>query len=229
MWTVFFDIDCTLLRSGGAGLATILELMKTNHGANTLPDIQLHGRTDFSIWQELYDKLDLTFPSSIAPMIEAYCDRLADALNETSGTLMPGAKELLIRLDARSDVASGLLTGNAHRAAMIKLKHFDLHTLVSPFGGFGDRNASRNDVAALAVDSAQHVLGGSFDLQQCWVIGDTVRDVECAKSVGAKAIAVATGNQTQDELKLANPDIVVADLSDVDFIEQAITGTVSVT
>lgn len=224
MWTIFFDIDCTLIRTGGAGLETILELLRTQHGATELPEIKLHGRTDFSIWQELYEKLGLPFPNDIKPMIDAYCDRLADALGRTKGTMMPGARELLTRLHARDDVANGLLTGNAHRAAMIKMQHFDLHQLVMPFGGFGDHHANRNDVAASAVESAKEVLGDAFDIERSWVIGDTDRDVECGKSIGAKVIAVATGNQSQDQLKQSNPDLVVADLSDIDYIEQVLTG-----
>ena len=227
MWTIFFDIDCTLIRTGGAGLQTILELMGSHHGTTELPEVQLHGRTDLSIWQELYEKLQLEMPSDIKPMIEAYCDRLVDALGQTQGTMMPGARELLTRLHAREDVASGLLTGNAHRAALIKMQHFDLHELVLPFGGFGDRHTNRDDVAALAVESAREFLGDAFDLQRTWVIGDTDRDVQCAKSIGAKVIAVATGNQSQDHLKRSNPDLVVADLSDVDYIEQVLTGSVS--
>ncbi len=225
MWTVFFDIDCTLLRSGGSGLETIRQLMHERYDIDKLPDIELHGRTDFGIWQELFEKLNIAFPDDLSPMIDSYCTRLETEIGNFKGQLMPGVPDVLARLQPRDDIALGLLTGNAKRAAMIKVEHFGLAEYFQPFGGFGDQHPDRNDVAAQARQSAQEHLGDRFDPDKMWVVGDTIRDVECGQSIGAKVIAVATGNQTLEFLRESNPDLAVSDLTDGDLIEKTITGS----
>ena len=141
---------------------------------------------------------------------ELYWRYLPQALAETEGELLPGVSELLESLSQRADVALGLLTGNAHVPAYHKLKHFQVDRYFE-FGGFGDREVCRNEVAALAKNASQDYLGAKFSENQVWVIGDTVKDIECGRSIGAKVVAVETGGGSRAELATAKPEIQVAD------------------
>ena len=124
----------------------------------------------------------------------------------------PGIPALLVQLGRREDVVPALLTGNIRDGAAAKLQFFDLWEHFH-FGGYGDDHESRNDVAAQAVADAQRHLGDHFHDCEVWVIGDTVHDVECARSVGARCLAVATGGATIAELRGAGPDLLLNDLT----------------
>ena len=126
---------------------------------------------------------------------------------------LPGVVTLLERLAKRSDVTLGLLTGNFREAARIKLEHhaIDQHF---HFGGYGDHHHDRDDVARVAFDEARRHLGCEIHPQSVCVIGDTPSDVKCARAIGARAIAVATGMFNVDELARTDPDELYADFSD---------------
>ena len=110
------------------------------------------------------------------------------------------------------DIHLGLLTGNVERGARIKLAHFGLWDLFS-FGGYGDNHFERDDVARTALAQAERHVGRSVPPDQVWVIGDTPLDVQCARAIGAKAVAVATGWHTIEELQQSKPDYLYQDLS----------------
>jgi len=118
----------------------------------------------------------------------------------------------LVKLESIPEIELGILTGNAERAAEVKLKHFGLEKYFR-FGGYGDHHADRNDVARLAMESAQKVLGEEFEAEQLWVVGDTVNDVNCARSINAKVIAVETGGGDPDVLRASNPDCQLVSLA----------------
>lgn len=214
MNTVFLDIDGTLLLTGGAGLRSIAEIMRQHYGVGALPKVEVHGCTDFGIWRELFAKLELPFPNDLTPLIDEYCQLLDQHLDRSKNELLPGVEELLRQLVDADDIETGLLTGNAKNAAYIKLHRFGVAEYVGDFGGFGDRTANRNEVAALAVESARAALDDRFSVEQSVVIGDTAKDVECARSIGAKVVAVATGGQSLTQLEEAGADVVLEDLAD---------------
>lgn len=224
MWTFLLDIDGTLLKTQGAGLKAIRELMSQRYGVHQLPDVQLHGCTDHGIWNEIFRKLEIPIPHSLGDLIADYCLRLDDKIQESPGELLPGVLELMQKLSNRPDVAVGLLTGNAKRAAEIKLRKFELQSLFDPFGGFGDQFSDRNDVAKAAADSAHSFMGAKFSRRRCIVIGDTSNDIRCARSIGAKVIAVCTGGQEKDVLLSASPDLVLDDLTGHDQVLALIDG-----
>ena len=222
MWTIFFDIDGTLIRTGGAGLKAMSRVMSDKCGVDKLPQVTVHGRTDCGIWQDVFAELNMQPPVNLEALIDDYCDELQRALNRNEGTELPGVRPLLRELHGRGDVCCYLLTGNARRAAEIKLAAFGLSEFFvradsELIGGFGDSTGCRNEVARLALESA-HRYSDNFEIERAWVIGDTIRDVECARSIGSKVLAVQTGGDSRQTLLDSQPDLVVSDLSKVDEV-----------
>ena len=125
---------------------------------------------------------------------------------------MPGVIGLLNHIATRPDVTMGLLTGNFAEAARIKLEHYSIDHHFG-FGGYGDTHPNRDDVARVALSEACRHLGRDVDPRTVCVIGDTPSDVKCARAIGARAIAVATGMFTFDELALTEPDELYHDFS----------------
>jgi phosphoglycolate phosphatase-like HAD superfamily hydrolase len=133
------------------------------------------------------------------------------------GAVLPGIVPLLDRLQSRDDVLVGLLTGNTRRGASLKLRHFGLDHYFD-LGGFGDDHVDRIDVAREALAAVTSRMKGVVDVNRMWVIGDTPGDVRCGRAIGAKVIAVATGDSTHEELAATNPDHLARDFSDVEVL-----------
>ncbi len=219
MWTILLDIDGTLLTTNGAGLRSIRLAIEELYGIDLeMPQIAVHGRTDFGILHDLLRDVNVPWQSNLTRLFEVYCKYLKENLGRFQGRVMPGVVNLLTALQWRDDVALGLLTGNCQGAAYAKMEHFALNHFVDGFGGYGDRSPHRNQVAALARKAAAAHLQASFDSNRVWVIGDTVADVQCARSIGARVLAVATGGTRIDELERLQPDICVSNLSATDQI-----------
>ncbi|MEM9657582.1 MAG: HAD hydrolase-like protein, partial [Planctomycetota bacterium] len=148
----------------------------------------------------------------------SYVDRLPDALKRREGRVLPGVADLLSSLRGREQVLLGLLTGNVRDGAQAKLAHYELVEEFA-FGGFGDESTDRNDIAAAALREAERRISpGSSDsttqLIGTMVIGDTVHDIRCARSIGALAVAVPTGGTPADLLQAEQPDLYVETLED---------------
>jgi phosphoglycolate phosphatase-like HAD superfamily hydrolase len=214
MYIILFDIDGTLLNSGGAGKAAIEAALLEDFGLPALrTQVSYSGRTDRSIIRDLLRFHELAeTPENFARLIAGYLRRLPDSLRQQQGKILPGIAELLQQLAKRDDVVLGLLTGNLVEGAKLKLGHFGLFDFFA-FGSFGDRHWERNDVAREALEAVRKHLDGEVDPSQIWVIGDTPLDVACARAIGAKAVAVATGWHSLDELAQCHPDVLLPDLA----------------
>src|SRR4029434_4247922 len=128
--------------------------------------------------------------------------------------------ELLAELHQRGDIALGLLTGNLRDGARHKLAHYRIDHYFQ-FGGFGDQHCDRNDVAREAVAALTMHSAIEIQTDDIWVIGDTPLDIQCARSVGVRVLAVATGMHSVTELAVEQPDLLLPDLSDAtDFVLQ---------
>jgi phosphoglycolate phosphatase len=134
-------------------------------------------------------------------------------LPERNGQVLPGVNSLVQRLTDHEHVAMGLLTGNVREGAKIKLEFFGLFHHFE-FGGYGDHHPDRDDVAREALRSLDEFSKGRVNGDQIWVVGDTPADIRCARAINARAVAVATGGYSTDELRLADPDHLLDDLSD---------------
>lgn len=211
-----FDIDGTLLSSGGAGKAAMQEAFCESFRIQGIFEgLQTAGRTDRAITKDLFDyhehemsdeNFDLFFTT--------YKKKLPVHLSQSEGSILPGVKKLIEALHAREDVDLGLLTGNYAEGAELKLSHFGMFDYFE-FGGFGDNHLERDEVAreALRVITDRHV---EFTPERIWVIGDTPADVQCGRAIGAKVIAVATGIFSYEELEKTEPDYLYHDFSDTD-------------
>ena len=214
-----FDIDGTLLNTGGAGQRAMeLALLALFGHQGPYENIPTAGRTDRAITTDLFRCHGVEADDAIwNEFIPAYLTHLRDVLAELEGMVLPGIVALLDHLTDRNDVVLGLLTGNFQQAAWIKLEHYGLHPHFA-FGGFGDDHVSRDDVARIAFSEAERFLRRSVDVDRVVVIGDTPSDVTCARAIHARAIAVSTGIYKEAELAAAKPDHLVPDLSDLRIV-----------
>lgn len=215
MHLCFLDIDGTLVSTGGAGQAAFVVTLAKDFGiaGASSANVAFAGRSDRAITMELFDR------HGIEPTDEAwlrfrtaYVDRLAEILPEYKGRVLPGVVALLEALAARGDTALGLLTGNLRQAAQHKLSHYGLWHWFH-FGGYGDEHLDRCDIAAAALTAGREHLRGTAH-RELVVIGDTPNDIRCARAIGARAVAVPTGNTSIDLLRAAEPDVLVETLED---------------
>jgi phosphoglycolate phosphatase-like HAD superfamily hydrolase len=214
MHLFLFDIDGTLVNSGGAGKAAIEDALTGEFGVAVRAQVPYSGRTDRAIAGDLLRLHDVE--DSLANwrrLMHAYLRRLPTALASHRGQVLPGIAPLLQHLGGREGVALGLLTGNVREGARLKLGHFGLFHHFA-FGGFGDEHTDRDEVARSALAAAHGHLNGAAVPGRTWVIGDTPLDVRCARAIGARVAAVATGWHSLAELEAARPDLLLTDLSD---------------
>ena len=228
MYIALFDIDSTLIRTRGAGRAAFAETFRADFGIEQLHgEISFAGRSDRAIVREVFAQHGIEDrPGTWRRFLQGYLQRLERTLATRRGSLLPGVLPLLRAVRERSDVAVGILTGNVAAGARLKLRHYGIDAFFD-FGGYGDHHTDRGGIAADALGAADAYLRATHRLAAepalTTVIGDTPEDVRCARSIGAKAIAVATGNSSLSELTAAAPDRAFPDLTDRDAVLGVIT------
>jgi phosphoglycolate phosphatase len=209
-----FDIDGTLLSSGGAGKAALEAAFSQEFGVPLRHHVPYAGRTDRAIMRDLFRLHDMDdSAANTGRLMEAYLARLPASLTAHQGRVLPGIAALLDWLATTGRFSIGLLTGNIRAGAKVKLGHYGLYDRFA-FGGFGDHHFDRDDVAREAHAQIHAHLGRPVASDKIWVIGDTPLDVKCARAIGARVVAVATGQHSVAQLQAAAPDVVLADLSD---------------
>ena len=215
MHLVFFDIDGTLISTGGAGGRSLRAAFSSLFEIEQPGDVPFSGRTDRGIANNLFrlHGIDDTH-EQWTRLRDEYLRRLPEQLEACTGRVLPGVRQLVQALQDCDDVALGLLTGNVREGARIKLGHFGLFAPFD-FGGFGDHHVARNDVAEEALQAGKGHVG---EHDEVWVVGDTPLDVECARAIQAKSLAVATGIHDREELAGSDPHYLCDDLSDVDAV-----------
>lgn len=215
---LLFDIDGTLIESAGAGGGALLESLSRQFGVQNPQRVPLHGRTDRGILDELLEANGLEpNPENRARFRGAYFDCLPDILAARSGRVLPGVRELLDGLSEIPGAVKSLLTGNMERSAWMKLRHF---ALAQHFSGgiFGDEHACRKALGGQALAMLERQGHRSISASEVVVIGDTTLDVECAKAIGCRVLAVCTGGCSRDQLVEHGADHVVDDLTDTDHL-----------
>jgi len=220
---VLFDIDGTILHSGGAGENALRLALKDRFGRDDdLAKIEIAGKTDAAIARQIFAMQGIEpTPENLAQFFDGYLLHLEKLLPKTSGHLLPGILQLLEKLRARRDVALALLTGNLARGAELKLRHYGVWHFFE-FGAFADDSHDRNELGRFACARARDAHGTEFSCDRIFVLGDTPHDIACGRAFGAKTIGIATGSYTREQLAKCAPDFLFDDLSDIDAVLAAL-------
>jgi phosphoglycolate phosphatase-like HAD superfamily hydrolase len=213
---VLFDIDGTLLVTGGAGGAAWQRAFDQLYGVEA--DVAEHtdaGMTDPEIaailFREVIGREGTAEERSRA--IGCYLKHLPETVAESEGyRIMPGIDELLDRL-IDSGILLGLVTGNIEAAAHIKLSRGHLNRFFS-FGGYGSDSADRTEVTEAALRRGELVSGGILTEGACIAVGDTPRDIKAGHGAGIKVVGVATGSYSLDQLEQAGADWPISQVSE---------------
>ena len=216
---ILFDVDGTLLLSGGAGARALnIAFEHIYRIPNAMRHVEPHGKTDELIVQEMFHSHlgRCGSESEMKVLLENYLEILPrTVMNSTNFHLMPGIPYLLSYLKNRKDVLMGLGTGNIEQGARIKLSRGGLNKFFS-FGGFGSDSGDRAELLEAGFLRGEAIIQKEFPRRSIsrWVIGDTWRDVTAGRACGAKTMAVATGGDSLYELANASPDFLFATLED---------------
>ena len=223
---VLFDIDGTLVNTGGAGRLGLEAAFRSVFGIEDISGptsrVRFDGKTDPAIIADIARAAGIEAGSVEARYAEiqaAYLDALRAelALPNPRRLVLPGVKALLELLSARPDVFLGLVTGNIEEGARVKLDAFGLNRYFVD-GGFSSDHPGRSEIARIAHQKLSRRAAFRFPVDRVMVIGDTELDVACARANGFRAIAVASGSTSRELLLAAGPDAVLADLSDADAV-----------
>lgn len=212
---ILWDIDGTLTLSGGAGMRALEAALRREFGRDdSLAKIDFAGRTDVWIMRQIFTQVGLPdHAANLARFLDAYLAELPAALHNPGNRVLPGVPAALAALAAHSGCVQALLTGNIERGARLKLGHHHLSHYFA-FGAFADDGEVRNDLGPVALRRARERHGVEFPPDRVFVIGDTPHDIACGKVIGARTVAVATGQYTTDNLRAAAPSAVLPDLAD---------------
>jgi phosphoglycolate phosphatase len=209
---VLFDIDGTLLVTGGAGAVAWQRAFLELYGVEANIEEHTHaGMTDPEIAEIVFREVIGRDGSEAerAEAIAGYLSHLGDAVAESSGyRVMPGVEELLPRL-AEQGVLLGIVTGNIESAAHVKLARGDLNRFFA-FGGYGSDSRDRTELTKRALERGGGVLGTPLDLAATIAVGDTPRDVKAGHGAGIRVVGVATGAYGVEELREAGADWALA-------------------
>jgi phosphoglycolate phosphatase len=214
---LLFDIDGTLLSTGGAGQKAMELALTAAFGiASKGGEIPAAGRTDFAITTDFLRLHGIADDAATREKFTTtYYQHLPRTLQSLPGRILPGVDRLLNTLGEQNHVRLGLLTGNFREGARLKLAHFALDHHFR-FGGYGDHHPDRDDVARAAYANTLEHLGADIVPKETWVIGDTPSDVKCGRAIGAHVLAVATGMYSAEELAACRPDVLLEDFSDLE-------------
>jgi phosphoglycolate phosphatase-like HAD superfamily hydrolase len=223
---VLFDVDGTLVSAGRAARESILAALSAVLGWEGSADgNDFSGKTDPQILRELTsDSVGAArFEATLSAVLDRYVGELALRLRPEAVVSKPGVPALLDRLSRDPRVTLGLLTGNIERGARMKLEPPGFNRYF-PFGAFGDDSADRYCLPAVAIARARESTGREFSGESVVIVGDSVHDVLCGRSLGARAIAVATGPTPADKLAAERPQALFSNFADVDRAAEAILG-----
>jgi phosphoglycolate phosphatase len=209
---VLFDIDGTLITTGGAGAVAWRRAFEELHGKPLdIREVTESGMTDPEVGRVALRNILGRDPDrrELATAMAHYLRHLSDAIDQSDGyRVMPGIEDLVERLVDDGHLL-GLTTGNIEAAAHIKLARAGLNRFFS-FGGYGSDSNERTELTRCALERGKFVSGGVLAEGSCISVGDTPRDVAAAHGAGIEVVGVATGNFTVDQLRTAGADYALA-------------------
>lgn len=215
MKLLLFDVDQTLINTGGAGLRALSRACQKLLGLeNATEGVSPHGKTDPAIIREIllaHAGTDSNLESRLESILTTYLSFLREEV-ELSRTyrVLPGILEVLREMSARGDVMLGLATGNIEEGARIKLHRGDLNRYFA-FGGFGSDSEERTALVRRAAEAGIQKCGREICPDDVYVIGDTPRDIEAGRDAGFKTVGVATGSYSVDQLRESGATLAISD------------------
>lgn len=224
---VLFDIDGTLLSAGRAARESVLTALASVYGwkPSNGHSHDFSGKTDPQIVCELVEESvgRERCHALLSAALETYLEEFSRRLSPDAVVLKPGVAGLLARLAARPGVTLGLLTGNLERGARMKLEPPGFNRYF-PFGAFGSDSPDRYRLPAIALERARAHTGRVFSGKQIVIVGDSIHDVACGRSLGVRAVAVATGPTPFERLAGEKPDALLESFADEEAAVEAILG-----
>ena len=222
---MLWDVDGTLIDTAGLTARSfdlaVGAALGRPPGRHCVP---MSGKTDPSIALDIMEATGLD-PEEARRRLPSVLDRLETELAASAesfqekGTVLPGVESVLARLDGQASVYQSVLTGNTASNAAVKLRTFGLDRWLDlEIGAFGSDRHDRDDLVPVATERAERLRGRSFAPDEVWVVGDTPRDLACARAAGVRCLLVATGNVPMDEIADIGADRVLADLADTDEV-----------
>jgi phosphoglycolate phosphatase-like HAD superfamily hydrolase len=225
---VLFDIDGTMLTSEGAGLVAMLDAMHELVPGRTFSfdGIPVAGRLDTLIWRDLLARHEMDHDEALhGKFRERYGHHLGRRLGVTHmPRALPGVNALIGALAQEPSVTLGILTGNYEHTGRLKVERAGIPTQHFAANAWADDGASRRALTPVAMQRCAHRRGRPLAPGDVVVIGDTPHDIDCAHAHGCRALAVATGGSSADELRSHHADLVVDDLSDSQALARWILG-----
>ncbi len=224
---LLFDIDGTLLDTRGSGAGALMDAAEQVLGVTReqMPPLDLAGATDKGVVRKLFaDARQPLTEDQVRTYCECYLGHLQRRLSADTfaGKLLPAVPDLLKALTTAPHVHRGLLTGNLRQGAQMKLERFQIaHHFTD--GAFGDDAEDRNLLGPVALERMRQKTGISYAADQVIVIGDTPKDVACARAFGARCIAVATGAFSSEQLRSHQPWQCLEDFTDLEAVLPLLT------
>lgn len=217
---VLWDVDGTLLRAGDIGAAVFDDAVETVLGRRPPERVRMSGKTDPLIVTEYLDMMGVERRPEVVERVLAELEAglarasAAGVLHE-EGAACGGVAELLAELDATEGVSQTLLTGNVYANAVVKVTAYGLDKWLDlEIGAYGSDSMDRNQLVPIALERLEQLRGVKVTPSATWVIGDTPRDLACARAAGAKCMLVATGRYTYADLASLGADVAVEDMRD---------------
>ncbi len=215
---LLFDIDGTLGRHVNEGRNAYDKALRRVFGPNAslgLPQVSFAGATDLAILQHLTQDA----PETLTPALqETFFDVLHQEYSaiykQNPFGLFPGVQEMTEHLSKQSEFLLGLVTGNIETCARTKLGAAGLEKRFR-FGGFGNEHHDRNELARIALKRANAFPGSENGFSEIWLTGDTPKDIEAAKTIGAKAVAISSHHYSREDLQAHQPDWVIDDIREL--------------
>ena len=227
---LLWDVDGTLVKTSGLGAAVFDVALERVLGVRPEVRVRMSGKTDPQIVREYLSEMGIGETPELIEAVLRHVETELAAVAATGrlaaeGTACPGAATILAQLATRPSVVSTLLTGNVYPNAVVKVAAFGLDKWLDlSVGAYGSDDHDRTLLVPRAMSRVAEQTGWQADPDQVWVIGDTPRDLDCARSAGVRCLLVGTGRYTADSLKGIGANAVLDDLSDTAAVVMLLTG-----
>jgi phosphoglycolate phosphatase len=221
---VLWDVDGTLLSTGDIGAAVFDDALEHVLGRRPLDRVAMSGKTDPLIVREYLAAMAIEETEELVQEILLSLARLLAEAGDAgdlhvAGSAKPGVPEVLDRLSGHPGIIQTLLTGNVYANAVVKVTAYGLDKWLDlTIGAYGSDSDDRNELVPIALDRLESERGVRMAPSDVWVVGDTPRDLACARAAGAKCLLVATGRYALSELAGLGADAAIADMTGVESV-----------